>query len=248
MGSLSSSTLFHFTPKAEFLISILTNEFQPRYCLEKFHLGRKKIEIGIPMVCFCDIPLSSIKNHVETYGSYGIGMTKEWIQRNNLNPVMYLEKDSKLSNNLFNILIELQKDELHQYADWKVVRKSYVEVIRYIKPYQGDFLRGSALIKAVKFYDEREWRYTPEWTNDTPAWITKNEFENPISLALKNEQLKSQKLSFEPKDIKYIIVKDESEIYAMIDSLKKIKSKYDSRTIEILTSRIITCNEILNDL
>lgn len=76
---LSANTLFHFTNNIDNIINILTNEFSPRYCMESFEfLGGCDLEIAIPMVCFCDIPLSQIKNHIENYGGYAIGLSKEW--------------------------------------------------------------------------------------------------------------------------------------------------------------------------
>ena len=52
------------------------------------------------MVSFCDIPLSLAKDHIKTYGSYGIGMMKEWGIKNNLNPVVYIERDSLLAKDI----------------------------------------------------------------------------------------------------------------------------------------------------
>jgi hypothetical protein len=52
------------------------------------------------MISFCDIPLSLAKNQIERYGSYAMGMTKEWGIHNNLNPVVYLEKNSLLSKDI----------------------------------------------------------------------------------------------------------------------------------------------------
>lgn len=246
MSPISSNTLFHFTQSDENLISILANEFQPMYCMEKFTLGDKKIEIAIPMICFCDIPLSQIKNHIETYGVYGLGMSKEWAKKNGLNPILYLKEKSSLSNYLLQILDNLQKDEISDLK-LKEIIIAYLKILRYIKPFEGDFLKDSTLLKSVRFYDEREWRYTPESTYEIPLWLVKEVYDNPISRAQENEKLKAIKLSFEPNDISYIIVNKENEIFPMINELKNINGKYNNQTLEILKSRIITCDQIFND-
>ncbi|MBA3071804.1 MAG: hypothetical protein FP829_06570, partial [Nitrospirae bacterium] len=92
MGNISTNTVFHFTSWSN-LFGILKNNFLPKYSTETVHLfGATSVEIAIPMVSFCDIPLSQIKEHVQDYGSYGIGMTKSWAFKNGLNPVIYLKK------------------------------------------------------------------------------------------------------------------------------------------------------------
>lgn len=77
--------------------------------------------------------------------------------------------------------------------------------------------------------------------------LEKIDYENSITIANANEKMKIHKLEFIPQDIKYIIVKDENEIFPMITAMKEIKDKYDKRTLEILTSRIITSEQILFD-
>ncbi|HGF3751173.1 TPA: abortive infection system antitoxin AbiGi family protein, partial [Vibrio parahaemolyticus] len=109
-----SQTLFHFTKNLDFVKNILTDGFWPRYCLEDFSWYIHNIDyIAFPMVCFCDIPLSRIKEHVGFYGEYGVGVTKEWAIANRLNPVSYLSRTSNYGsavNNLFkNIDITGQK-------------------------------------------------------------------------------------------------------------------------------------------
>lgn len=79
---LSSNTLFHFTDRIEGLISILSREFRPHYALEDlgdvFGQPRDPRDptIGVPMVCFWDIPLSQTGKHMQTYGNYAIGLTR----------------------------------------------------------------------------------------------------------------------------------------------------------------------------
>ncbi|MBI1910369.1 MAG: hypothetical protein HYS21_00020 [Deltaproteobacteria bacterium] len=249
MSTISSDTLFHFTGSAEDLINIFRNEFYPRYSLETVRelANGKKVDIAVPMVCFCDIPLSKIKNHLSTYGYYGIGMSKEWAKKVKLNPVLYLRSGSDLEKYLKILLIDLvKKDKMEKEIG--AALKAATNLLGYIKLYEGDFLRNDTVIKNVKFYNEREWRYVPEMPGEELPFLLREEFENPVTRAQENVKLQSTKLSFEPKDIKYVIVKEEKEILAMMRALQQIKSKkYDKDTVELLTSRIITSEQITKD-
>ena len=69
---LSPSTLFHLTSKTG-LKGILKDNFKLKYCLEKIDHTEMPVELAIPMVAFCDIKISEIKDHIDKYGSYGIG-------------------------------------------------------------------------------------------------------------------------------------------------------------------------------
>lgn len=88
-----SHTLFHFTKSSKVLKLILKNGFWPRYCLEDVSWMGMDAEdaeyVAFPAVCFCDIPLSRIDEHVAFYGAFGIGLRKEWAVINNLNPILY---------------------------------------------------------------------------------------------------------------------------------------------------------------
>ena len=66
-----ADSFYHFTPKKEHLFSIIENGFYPRYCIENYDYLLRKYKhdptIAIPMVCFCDIPITFIEGHVENY-------------------------------------------------------------------------------------------------------------------------------------------------------------------------------------
>lgn len=36
---------------------------------------------SLPMICFCDMPLSNISDHVEVYGHYAIGFNKKELNK-----------------------------------------------------------------------------------------------------------------------------------------------------------------------
>jgi len=84
MKSLYPDILFHFTTKAG-LFGILENTFSISYAREKIIGNRKSAQFAVPMVSFCDLRLSQLKDHMDKYGNFGIGLTKEWANRNGLN-------------------------------------------------------------------------------------------------------------------------------------------------------------------
>ena len=248
---LSSETLFHFTNSLEKLKGILRNEFYPHYSLEKYPLDPKKEPsiLAIPMVSFCDIPLSEVKEHVKIYGYYGIGMSKNWAEKKGLNPVLYLYKGSDLAIGIEEMLISAANMQTlieEEEKKRRTVLISLLNMFRYIKPFKGDFIRNGKLRKNYKFYNEREWRYIPDLKKYYA--LTEEAFQDLKKHKEKDEKLKVTKLTFEPKDIKYIIIKNEEEISGMVEALQHIKSKYDPHTVKILTTRIISYKQIKEDV
>ena len=60
--------------------------------------------------------------------------------------------------------------------------------------------------------------------------------------------LSSYELTFEPNDIKYIILKEESEISEFINIIETIYGrKYSVEDVSRLKTRIITSDQIKND-
>src|SRR5689334_5410339 len=94
----------------ESLISILTHEFRPRVSLEdpSFIFGDEKggdLVWGVPMASFCDIPLSQVVQHMGTYGSFGLGLSKEWGTRNGVAPVLYSHPHSLVAKSLHGLFL-----------------------------------------------------------------------------------------------------------------------------------------------
>ena len=248
MSNISSNSLFHFTSSAENLIGILTNNFIPKYSYENVPLNaeleRGVLNCGIPMVCFCDISLSQINNHIKTYGSYGIGLKKEWGIKKKLNPLIYVNEKSVLADSFSQLL-----PHLLQGKDVKTMTE-FLTMSKYLKPYQGDFKKNGKLTKNVRFYDEREWRFIPDLNSNKAVKqiIDLSVLNNSVELAQANNKLKEFALDFKPEDIKYIFIKEENEIHSMIEALREIKGdKFDGKTLDILTSKILTTKQLDED-
>ena len=156
MSRLSSETLFHYVRKKEYLISILKNNFRPRYVIEKFTVeSGELIKAALPMLCFCDIILSSIDEHVKWYGRYGIGMKKEWALKKGLTPVHYYNPESHAMKYLSKALLYMRQKLNNGESNPDLISDYYN--LWFMKPYIGmQFNRFEKSISPKKYYDERE--------------------------------------------------------------------------------------------
>ena len=258
MSNISSNCLFHFTPELEYLTNIFKQGFQPRYCYENLKLNDTRsirgYNFGIPMTCFCDISLGQISKHISTYGNYGIGMKKEWAIRKRLNPIIYLNKNSSIAEPL-SIIAEcgMKLNKLEE-KEAKVlggdIMNSWSALLMYSKPYSGSFTHRGKTTKNVKFYNEREWRYIPtDGENVAPfGTLSEERMRDENELSFENNRLSAHRLRFRPEDVNYIFVKEENEIHQMVEELRNIKGdRFNQKTVDILTSKILTTKQILED-
>jgi hypothetical protein len=256
MSGLSPDTLFHFTGSFSNLLSILEKDFYPRYCYEDI-IGKAS-----PMVCFCDILLSQVKTHINTYGPYGLGMSKDWAYGKKLNPVLYVTKTSQLFKDISNIekgysvIAEQMMDKKLKSEDDELLHsiseswRSCLSIFQYLKPYSGPLYRHGRVVKQdIRFYDEKEWRYIPNIKRHGRLALKKEEYDDNAKLKAENTILQRKEfvLSFTPDDIKYVIVKNDKDIIKMVHALRRIKGNDTSDAVEILTSRIITSEQIFAD-
>jgi hypothetical protein len=240
--NISANSIFHFTPTEEYLISILKNGFLPRYCLENnFVMIDDCRRWAIPMVCFCDIPLSNIKDHVSKYGYYGLGMTKEWGIKKGLSPILYTTENSQLTKSLIyqrKIIIENIEKKANIFEIYD--RTLYTSF--FIKEYEGFQNKNNKYKEPIRFYDEREWRYVPsilEFKENTHIPMISNEiYEDKSKLEKYNKKLsKTCSLKFELSDIKYILLPKEKQISTFLE-------KFD---LKIISNKIMSLEQILSD-
>ncbi|HDL01678.1 MAG TPA: hypothetical protein ENH23_05535, partial [candidate division Zixibacteria bacterium] len=254
-----ANTLFHFTRSIDILENILENNFYPRLCYENFFsvilnppTDFIELEKAVPMVCFCDLPLSQVNKHADekNYGQYALGLSKEWAIKNKVNPVLYTYKNSDISQKFRELLLNLNSHKKNAIK-YTISKDDYynqlLSIIQYIKPYEGINTKNN---ENTRYYDEREWRYIPRFTEDLsyPIMLRRGGEKEQNAFTEINEKIENIKelhLKFEPKDIKYIIVKSEDEILSMVDKVTKITGRGLSNTdIKILTTRIISFETI----
>ena len=277
MNNISANTLFHFTNSLQSIINILTNNFTPRYCMEKYDFlsnDESSLEFAVPMTCFCDIPLSQINNHVEYYGGYAIGLSKEWGIDKRINPVMYsqpqafatliykefmenLDKAEKVLDSIVND-VKVSKKTSSKVSEALISVKEagalHFYFTNYMKSYKGlPWKNDSFSGELVNFYNECEWRYVPNpyelSDNGILSYLSKEQF---LDITYKNAMNKKLgeviRLAFTPNDIKYIVVNSENEILNMCDQIDIIQGdKYSQNDLKLLKTRIISKEQILQD-
>ena len=277
--AISSNTLFHYTSKLNSLKSILKSGFKVSYCRE--------LDGVFPMISFCDLPLGQAKLPLNDYGEFAIGMNNEWAKKNKLNPVLYLESESYLTEEISKALLSVQSNAhswmsktetsiiaakavmgnnhpeiVNRFIDLtqsvsslensRTMVKSMLNIFRFSKPFKGDLIRdGQIVSKNHKFYDEREWRYIPDY--DYKGIIPQMSFEqyekfkenHPTKPHIKH---KKHAVSFKASDINYLIVKQDSDIPKLITHLNNQDHLGSAREIRLLTTKIMTAKQIKEDL
>ena len=237
---LSSNTLFQFTASRETLEAILTSKYLwPRYCTEYYWNG---FRFALPMTCLCDIPLSSIGEHTDKYGHFGIGLSKKWAEGiKELSSVIYTRTGSALYKEVLSILKKKFNGE--------TLSKSDIFLLSKTKKYSGNTYCGGGnqrrLVRNVRFYDEREWRYVPATLKENEIFVEKSSDKIPI--AGDNEGTKGTP-SFQYSDIRYLFVKDESERRALLTFIKnQLKNNISEEDMMILMSKVLTIKQIKED-
>ena len=166
--AISANSIIHYTSEFDILNAIISGQgFKMKYCLgELTTRGGQSYSFGIPMVSFCDVPLTEYKKHFKKqstnnlgyYGDYGIGLTKEWAKNNKLNPVLYIEYNSNLGTTLRKSIekyvrgIVIPTVDVNNFQD-----DDFALFACFTKNYQGDLHRGGVLAKKYYYlYDESD--------------------------------------------------------------------------------------------
>lgn len=251
--SLYPTTLFHFTEK-EWLYEILRTTFRVSYAREKIIGPTNSREFAVPMVSFCDLKLSELKSFL-SYGKFGIGLTKDWANRNGLTPVMYVNRHCDLMDRMIGGIAGIYShlglvDNMAQFTSLNTAYLNVMNTYRYIKNYEGELWRNGKLeADNYRFADEREWRFVPNLdTEGVPPFVGISKIRTKQQKREYNEKVSHIRLRFEPDDIKYLIVESDTDISELIQILHQAKNRYNEEIRNKLASRIMTVDQILKDM
>lgn len=244
--------------------------------------------------CFCDIPFHKLTEnfqlqatgdnyqnlsedertrvpskytHTDFYGEYAIAFSKGWGEKNNLQPIHYLNERSNYTKDISNLINQIlnMEEVLDIYSDDVLNRLCFVKPLRGIM--KRKFKRNNDIDVEIdfqkNFHDEQEWRFVPS-INVTDALQIDTVIANPymlhlneegmdINAGLSDEKYNSLWLKYSYDDIRYIIVPNGN---ARVDIINRIMSLPDNKFSNgsdiaiqkyVLISKIIVLEEIRKD-
>ncbi len=224
-------------------MSILKTGIIPNLCKENLKYGDRGLILGIPMVSFCDIPLTRTSDFKERYGELAIGLSKEWAIKNQINPVLYVNDISILTSlgflNAYRLDLEA-KVKAHGGDDTSIpldfsheslegikyffnrnnAREAVYSLYGYVKKYISPGKEGEQVN-----YLENEWRYVVTGSGIDWKW-NEDEYTRWRGTGKKPEPtdaLKDKKLKFNVRDISYVIVEKDCQISEMVDIIQSLK-------------------------
>lgn len=234
MGRIYSNSFFHYTKKHDVLVKILEHGFVGSYANEQFPKNNGTIgHLFIPMISFCDIPLSQLQYIV--YGNYAIGMSRGWGNNLPLCPVSYFPNNRRAN---------LTRFITHCFDNFHNNNSLYAKILGYVKPIRKYKENGYAVGRRKDNYIEREWRkiYLKEWIEDPEQYASfKKKHDSPL--------LNRFIARFRPCDVDMIVVENEVDrenLITTINSLQQIGGYANVGTKErlLLISKITTIDEI----
>ena len=250
---ISANALFHFTDDLDNLLNILENDFIPHFCHEDLtFLAPKRpriplLQFAIPMVSFCDIPLSQVADHMRVYGRYAIGMRLPWARTHHIAPVLYVERASTVAKALYSIVQGIGRRPYDRLRDFPKLRLFH-EFACFTKAYDGPFRHHGRTLRNHRFYDEREWRFVPRRIPESLRYsLDAREFRARSRRFISGWILRGSALRFAPRDVKYVMVSSEDEITAIIRRIETGKSRFGTNQIRLLVSRVLSAEQVLED-
>lgn len=254
-------SLFHYTKSIKDLLRILeAGRIYPNFCLEDLSTSANSgYCLGIPQVCFCDIPLSRSQFLVEHYGEYAIAIRKEWGIKIGCNPVQYVSNESIIDNSVRSLsrLQELKNEissfkplrneqgeliyDFNQFIKYMTDSEAHIYLLGYMKKYMGEWKK-----KPYCNYEENEWRYVIKDGFDGIEWKSKDEYlkwrGNPKTAPkpLPSDSLKSHGVPFDVRDIEHLVFKSEEEVFFFVKKINTMPIICGYKVSEELLRHLLT--------
>lgn len=219
--------IIRFMQEQSILETVLhQRKFVPRFSAE--NIGSLKLDrdgknlnyLVYPKVSFCESKYIGIRNLAEWYGKYAVAFRKKWAIDKGLQPVNYMNGNSRLMNDTRRALHSLQQmktwdQELQE--QWQPIEKYMMEKLLLIKPCERD---------GVYLQEEQEWIYLPEKASAMSRLIYEKDDAGLaaycLQMKLTSNKLEEHALDFEYEDIAAIYVPDQEAVEQILQELKKV--------------------------
>lgn len=293
MNDINASSLFHYTRSYESLIRILKKGLRMSFAFEEFSpqiisnfkypyippssdQEYRNTGIAIPMISFCDIPITRSVAHINKYGKYMIGLDKKHtseIYNLTLNPVIYINSENL--NNVFNDISFIYGESVRKISDCVVECRNENDleifykktdpildrifncrfIIGFVKPYSSEKNKSC-------YYDEREWRAIRPghcFSDDESNWevgikledYERNKEKMNRSLEKSNDNFMRFSNIFS-QVINHIVVNSEEEIPKIIETIMRSKTIFGTKDFTkedklLLVSKVTSFERIEKD-
>jgi len=198
------SSIIHFTDDFKILSNIIKERsFRLFYCREVFYLADKVSSSAVhPMVSFSEQVIKSIDKRTITYGKFGIGLKKEWVEKMKLHPVLYLDRDSYVAKALADLLKARRKNAIVELAPH--VKLSIITIKCFTKNAIG--YNSYFNLENFNFKAEKEWRYVPQKSDIGNNLVSQTKRLYDKRPGYYNTKLEKFSLKFTFNDIEHIFV------------------------------------------
>ena len=160
------------------------------------------------MVCFSEYNIDELEYKTISYGRYGISFSDEWVLKNKIHPVLYIEKESTVAKALAKLL------RSRQNSNSSILPYDLRLPIMTLKCFTKNTVGTNSFLhkKDFNFREEFEWRFVPEKKDIDYVLISMNKSDYLMDKDRYNEKLKQYPLKFNFNDIEKIFVTTEDEL------------------------------------
>ncbi len=269
---ISSSNLLHHTRTFENLLSIIQYGFEHRVVHESLPFseppssmlnipGLIRYDYEFRAVCFTDLPTDRIVNHIEQYGKYIIGLTKDWGKFNGVTPIRYVHH---YTPDLYNTTFQYIRNFVENFPGSK---SNIIETVNEIleesgleNPITTEDIEGlpkkiqylfegyNTMIKDICFHIYTHlglMRISEEdkWNEKLGIHERKNYYNEREWRSLDLDGEKGN-LEFYDSDISFIYVITEKEKNDLIEFFKKSRTEYRNQKLDELKNKIRLVSEL----
>ena len=172
--------------------------------------------------------MHKLDDHLSWYGYYGLAFSKEWGMSKKIQPIQYINPDSELRKDFATAFSAALKAEPTKKTSAQSKMKSFLlHQLMYYKPYSGMFENRNTKKRCRKcFTDECEWRFIPDVSiaGFQPVYYDQKIINAGGLVDMSNAMsgVPEISLKFEYSDVKYIIVKDNSDFVKLTTAITEL--------------------------